>query len=176
VQYTLGPDNATLTVRTGRTGAAAKAGHNLVIEVTAWTGRLTLDDADSSVDLSADPTSLRVLDGTGGIQSLGDDDKDNIRQTIITEVLEMDPIEFHSSSVSSAGDALKVDGELLLRGRRNKLSFELTAGDDGTLAGSARFKQTDWGMKPYSALFGTLKVTNEIEVAVEAQLHAPPNQ
>ena len=173
MQYTLGPDNGTLTIRTGRTGAAAKAGHNLLIEVTAWTARLTLDDDDTSVALSADPTSLRVLEGTGGIQSLGDDDKDNIRQTITTEVLERDPIEFHSSSVSSAGDALKVDGELLLRGRTNALSFELTVGDDGKLAGSARINQTDWGMKPYSALFGTLKVANEIEVAVEAQLPRP---
>jgi polyisoprenoid-binding protein YceI len=168
----LGPDNARLTVRTKRTGAAAKAGHDLLIEVTSWTGELSIgaEAAASTIALSADPTSLRVIEGTGGIQALGDDDKEGIRQTITSEVLHTDPIEFHSTSVTGAGDALKVDGELLLRGRRNALSFELTVGDDGTIAGSARFKQTDWGMKPYSALFGTLKVTDEIEVAVEARL------
>ena len=170
MQYALGPDNATLTVRTGKTGAAAKAGHNLLIEVTAWTGRLTLGGGDSAVALSADPTSLRVLEGTGGIQSLGDDDKDSIRQTIVSDVLETDPIEFHSTAITARDGALRVEGELLLRGKTNALSFELALGDDGRLAGAARLKQTDWGMKPFSALFGTLKVADEIEVAVEARL------
>lgn len=164
-----------LTVNTKRTGAAAKAGHDLTIQVDSWNATLTIGDdpSQSSLELNADADSLRVLEGQGGIQSLGDDDKGNIRQTIITEVLETDPIEFHSSSVSSAGDALRVDGQLLLKGRTNALSFELTVADDGRPAGLARFNQTDWGMKPYSALFGTLKVTDEIEVAIEAQLPRP---
>ena len=54
----LGPDNGTLTVRTGRGGAAAKAGHDLLIEVERWSA--TLDDA--SIELTADAGSLRVLD------------------------------------------------------------------------------------------------------------------
>jgi hypothetical protein len=29
--------------------------------------------------------------------------------------------------------------------------------------------QSEWGMKPYSALFGTLKVADDVEVAVEAR-------
>ena len=32
--YRLGPEDGTLRVRTGRSGAAAKAGHDLLIEVT----------------------------------------------------------------------------------------------------------------------------------------------
>jgi hypothetical protein len=31
--------------------------------------------------------------------------------------------------------------------------------------------QTDWGLKPYSALFGTLKVVDEVEVAGETGSH-----
>ena len=81
-----GPENARLTVRTARTGAAAKAGHDLLIEVTAWSG--TLDpDGDPAVTLSADPRSLRVLEGTGGMQALDDDDRAGIEQTIDDEVL-----------------------------------------------------------------------------------------
>ena len=33
-----GPDNATLTVRTKRTGAASKAGHDLLIDVWGYNG------------------------------------------------------------------------------------------------------------------------------------------
>ena len=47
----------------------------------------------------------------------------------------------------------------------------LTAAD-GRLTGTATVKQTDWGMKPYTALFGTLKVADEVEVAIDAGLPA----
>ena len=39
---------------------------------------------------------------------------------------------------------------------------------DGMLRGTAVVKQSDWGMKPYSALFGALKVADEVEVAIDA--------
>jgi di/tripeptidase len=80
---TLGPADGTLTVRTKKTGAAAKAGHDLLIEVTSW--EATLDEA--SMSLTADPRSLRVLEGTGGMTTLGDDDKAGIAQSIDEEVL-----------------------------------------------------------------------------------------
>jgi polyisoprenoid-binding protein YceI len=170
--YALGPDNAKLTVRTGKTGAAAKAGHNLVIDVTSWAGELTIGNGGTpvAVSLTADPASLRVIEGTGGIQALGDDDKDGIRETISKDVLKDAAIEFRSTSVTDAGGTLKVGGELLMGGNRNALAFDLVLDDAGALSGSARFKQTDWGMKPYSALFGTLKVADEVEVAVSGQL------
>ena len=44
---------------------------------------------------------------------------------------------------------------------------------DGEVSGSARIKQSRLGIKPYSALFGALKVADEVEVSVEATLPAP---
>lgn len=161
---TFGPENATLTVRTKRTGAASKAGHDLLFEVTSWSA--TLDqDADPALTLTADSGSLRVLEGSGGIQALGDDDKAGIEQTIEDEVLMGTPIEFRSTAVEGRG----LEGELELAGQRHPISFELAGDEDGRLTGSATFKQSDWGMKPYSALFGTLKVVDEVEVAFETR-------
>ena len=76
-KHTLGPQSAELLVQTGREGGAAKAGHDLVIEVTSWSATLEVgeDPAQSSLALSADGGSLRVLEGRGGIQALDDDDK-----------------------------------------------------------------------------------------------------
>ena len=97
--YKLGPDDGTLSVRTGRTGAAAKAGHDLLIDVTAWEATLAVGDdpADTSVELEADAASLRVREGKGGMQSLGDDDKANIQQTIDDDVLKRRAITFRST-------------------------------------------------------------------------------
>ena len=86
MSHVFGPENATLTVRTKRTGAASKAGHDLLIEVTTWSA--TLDpDADPALTLTADSRSLRVLEGSGGIQALDDEAKAGIAQTIDEEVL-----------------------------------------------------------------------------------------
>jgi YceI-like domain len=172
--YTLGPEQATLTVRTGKSGAASKAGHNLVIEVTAWSAVLVVaaDPARSSLTLSAEARSLKVVDGTGGIQSLGDDDKAGITKTIDGDVLQGGSIEFRSSSVTPSpnGGPIVVRGELELLGRGAPLAFELDVDDGGHLAGTATLKQTDHGIKPYSALFGTLKVLDELVIAVDGTL------
>ena len=172
--YRLGPDDGTLSVRTKRTGAAAKAGHDLLIHVTAWEATLEVGDdaADTSVELSADGASLRVREGTGGMQSLGDDDKANIQQTIDDDVLERQAITFRSTAVTGADATLNVQGELTLAGTTRPLAFDLAVADDGTLSAVAVVKQTDWGMKPYSALFGALKVVDEVEVAIDASLPA----
>jgi polyisoprenoid-binding protein YceI len=174
--YTLGPDNGTLSVQTKRGGAAAKAGHDLLIEVGAWQGTLQLADdrAASSVALTADAGSMRVREGTGGMTKLGEDDKAGIATTIDKDVLKGTTIAFESSAVRANADGrgFEVDGELELRSRRAPVSFALTLDEGGHLTGTATIKQTDWGIKPYSALFGTLKVADEVQVAVDAQLPA----
>ena len=173
--YSLGPDEATLTVRTRKAGAASKAGHNLRIEVTSWSATIDVAGApeEAAMALTADPRSLRVREGTGGMQALGDDDKANIEQTIDDEVLNGAAIEFRSRTVRpGAGDALHVEGELELAGARHPVAFELTARED-RLSGSARIRQTDWGIKPYSALFGALKVVDEVDVEIDGRLPAP---
>jgi polyisoprenoid-binding protein YceI len=166
--YTFGPESGTLSVRTGRTGAAAKAGHDLVIDVTAWHATLELG-AQSSLVLDADATSLRVRQGTGGMQALGDDDKASIVQTIDDDVLHRQGITFRSTAVQADGSRLSVEGELTLVGTVRPIAFELAVAD-GKLSSSALVKQSDWGITPYSTLFGALKVADEVEVVVDAQL------
>jgi polyisoprenoid-binding protein YceI len=169
--YKLGPDNATLRVKTGRHGAAAKAGHDLVIEVTSWEATLDVaeDPSASSLELSADPTSLHVREGVGGMQALGDDDKADIRKTIDKDVLKKKDIQFASSSVEESDGGLAVSGDLTMGGKSKPVEFVVT-GDGGSINGSATVKQSDWGIKPYSALFGALKVNDEITVEVEGSL------
>jgi polyisoprenoid-binding protein YceI len=172
--YTFGRKNAKLLVNTGRAGAAAKAGHDLVIEVSSWSGTLELgeDPSQSSVTLSADGGSLRVREGKGGIQALGEDDKDGIEQTIYDEILKPTAIAFRSTAVDGGTDAnhLHVRGELKLAGNERPIEFELRLAEDRRLTGAATVKQSDWGIKPYSTLFGALKVADEVEVTIDASL------
>ena len=158
-------------MRTGRGGAAAKAGHDLVLHVTAWEGTLKLGETPSatSIELAADGTSLRVHRGTGGMQALGDDDKASIHQSIDDDVLKRRGITFSSTAAQPAADGgrIAVEGDLTLAGATRPIAFELAIGGDGELSATAVVTQTRWGMKPYSALFGALKVLDDVEVVLD---------
>ncbi|MDX6398004.1 MAG: superoxide dismutase, Fe-Mn family [Gaiellaceae bacterium] len=172
--HTFGPENGALSVKTGRTGAAAMAGHDLLLYVTAW--RATLEVAEgfaaTSLLLDADATSLRVQEGTGGMQPLGGPDKASIQETIDDEVLKREGIAFRSTAVETSpdGSRIGVRGELTLVGKVAPVAFQLSVGPDGSLSGSAVVRQSDWGITPYSTLFGALKVADEVEVAVDLSL------
>ncbi len=139
-----GPHNATLTVHTTRGGAAAKAGHDLTILVERWNATLT----DGGLVFEADSSSLKVLEGHGGISALDDGDKAGITQTIDEEILKGTPISYR-------------DGQLTLNGVTRPIEYRFEGSE-----GHAELKQTDFKIKPYSALFGTLKVADVVEVKV----------
>ena len=69
-----------------------------------------------------------------------------------------------------------MEGDLTLAGETAADRFDLAISDDGTLSGDAVVKQSDWGMKPYSALFGALKVKDEVQVELEGHLPAPQSR
>jgi polyisoprenoid-binding protein YceI len=172
--YRLGPADGTLSVRTGRTGAAAMAGHNLLFHVATWEATLAVgaDPAATTLELQADGGSLRVIEGTGGMQALGDDDKVDIQKTIDDDVLKKQGVTFRSTAVTPSADGgLSVQGDLTLRGNAHPLTFDVTF-DGQRLGGAAVIKQSDWKIKPYSALFGALKVVDEVEVSIDAPLPA----
>ena len=110
------PTTATLTVRTGKGGAAAKAGHNLVIEVTRWQATL---DARSAVELTADAAlAARALAAAAASRRSATRRRPAIAQTIDEEVLKGGAIAFRSSRVDARDGGLDVEGELELLGVR----------------------------------------------------------
>jgi hypothetical protein len=121
--HPLGPDNARLTVHTKRTGAIAKAGHDLTIEVKSWEGALDLADQPRA-SLVVESSSFEVLGGTGGVQKLDDEDKRGIEQTIDEEVLLKREIRFESTDVKVDGDHVTVTGDLTLMEATHPLTFE----------------------------------------------------
>jgi polyisoprenoid-binding protein YceI len=169
--HTFGPENGTLWVKTGRGGAAAAAGHDLLIQVTGWEATLEFGAAETSVVLEVDPRSLRVHEGVGGMQPLGDLDKQEIERTIENEILKGSEIAFRSTAVDTAdASRIGVQGELTLGGTARPLEFELAVDDEGAVSGSIVVTQSEWGIELYSTLFGALKVNDEVEIVVNAAL------
>jgi polyisoprenoid-binding protein YceI len=172
--FQLGPENASLQVNTYREGMGAKVGHDLVIAVTRWEATVELagDPAGSSIRLTADPRSLEVREGLGGLKPLTDKDRGEIRKTIDAKVLGGSPISFASRSVRGGGGGggpLVVEGDLTLAGQTRPVTAELAMTDDGRVTGTIPVTQTTWGIKPYRGLMGALKVRDDVEVVIDAR-------
>jgi len=171
--HRLGPDDGTLSLRTGRTGAAAKAGHDLLIHVTDWEATITVGDdpGDATIALDIDGGSMRVIEGTGGMKALSESDRTDISKTIDDEILKRQHITFRSTRVAPAGGRrVRVEGDLTLLGVARPIALDVAVGDDGALSGGVVIAQSDWGIKPYSTLFGALKVSDEVALAIDARL------
>jgi polyisoprenoid-binding protein YceI len=167
-KHDVGPDNGSLKIKTGREGAAAKAGHDLVLGVNSWSGSIDVDG--ESIELTADPGSVNVLEGSGGAKPLSDKDKGDIKKSILDKVLGSSQISFKSDSVENNGNQMIAKGDLSIAGKSNPVSVPLSVADDGTVNGSIQLSQKDYGIKQFSAMFGALKVKDQVEVLIEAKL------
>ena len=169
--HRLGPDNASLHVKTYREGLAAKVGHDLVIEVTRW--EATVELAESKVELSADARSLEVREGVRGVKPLTDKDRGEIRKNI-DDVLQGQPITFRSRDVRlvDGGGPLVVEGDLTMAGSTRPVTARLDVSEDGRVTGTIPLTQSNWGIKPYRGLMGALKVRDDLEITIDARLPA----
>jgi len=162
--HNIGPSNGSLRVKTGKEGAAAKMGHNLVIGVNSW--EATIEGGDSpSIKLTADPGSLEVIEGSGGAKPLSDKDKTDIKKSIGGKVLGSSQISFTSSEVSNG----TANGDLSIAGKSSSVSVPLSVSGD-TISGSLTLSQKDFGIKQFSAMMGALKVKDQVTVEFEGKL------
>ena len=172
--YAVGPDDGQLVVTTGTAGPAARAGHDLTIVAGSWAATLTIaaQEGGNALELSVDPGSLVVSAGRGGASPLSPEDKAGISSTIQQEILSPAPIRFESTHVShSAGkDRLIATGLLELVGIRRPITFELRCAEGGRLTAEIPLCQTDYGIKPYTVLFGALKVADQVTISVDVTL------
>jgi polyisoprenoid-binding protein YceI len=176
--YLVGPQSGRLLVKTARTGLGAKAGHDLTIEVTRWHGNVLIDasPASSSVTVQADVDSFEVREGTGGVKPLTDADRADIKNTLRGKILntkQYPVIMFVSTQVSGTAESFRIDGDLTIVGVTQPVIIEgqLTAGH---AHGSAVIVQSRWGIRPYSAFLGALRLRDEVEIQFDVDLTSGP--
>ena len=169
--FVIGPETGALTVHTGRSGLGAAAGHDLIIEVTRWQGKVNVDGSVSSatVEVVVDATSLEVREGLGGAVPLLPINKADIARTIkrLLRVKKYPEMRFSSTSVSATDDGYLVRGDLTIADKTR--SVELTVAVDGKTnppggTVTTTVKHSDFGITPYSAMLGVLRVRDEVEV------------
>lgn len=174
--HSIGPDNGKLTIHTKRSGMGAKVGHDLVIEATRWSGTTDLDPDDAtacSVSVTVDTNSFEVVEGKGGVKPLSDKDRGDIKSNITDKVLNTKKhpeIAFKSTAVQGQPPKLSIAGDLTVTGQTRPVTMTANVGDDGHVTADVKIKQTDFGIKPFSAMMGALKVGDEVDIKVDLTL------
>lgn len=181
-RHQFGVDSGCIMLRTFRDGLVAQAGHDLTIEVARWSGELVLaeDGSPVSLEVTADLGSFVVKDGTGGIKPLTDRDKREISVTA-RKVLSADRFPQASFTASefqpaSSGDGGMIAGSLRLAGQSRPWRLQVSSTGPATYRATATVRQTDFGIKPYTAFLGSLKVRDTVEVDVQVDLSTAAEQ
>jgi len=137
----------------------SSVGHDVDLRVTDLTFNVGDDDTITG-ELQAD--SLEVVS-----QGPSDPDKTYIKRNAAKalEVQKYPTIRFRSTSVQRDGDRAKIEGDVTLHGVTNPISAE--ARNDGKhWTAEVTLDQTKFGLKPFSAMLGALKVKPEVKVTI----------
>ncbi len=144
------------------------------VEVKNFSGKVEVSEKDETqvaVEVEAETKSLTNVD-----QEMSDFERKEFHGILNSAVLESDKypkIKFVSTSISDSrksGESrdFMLNGDLTLRGATRRVSFPVNATmtkEQLRATGEARFKQTDFGITPYSGKLGMIKTGDEVKVS-----------
>jgi polyisoprenoid-binding protein YceI len=175
--WTLDASDGELLVRTGVAGRAARMGHRLTVAMTRW--QATVNWAQNnpaepvSAELAVEVDSFDVLRGEGGVKGLSGPEKALVRSNALKALnaSRFPEIRFTAEQVIKTGDGYRLSGTLQIRGKSREHVIDLRTedlGDSWRISAQSRVRQTDFGVKPYSLLMGSVRVADEVTVSFAA--------
>jgi len=154
-------------VFTFKEGALSALAHDLEIAV----GRFSIDvSAELAVDATFEAGSLTVLHAIkdGRPHDVATGDKHKIEKNLRDDVLDArryPEIRFRAAKAIPDGDGFALTGELTLHGKTRPLALK-TRLVEGKQVAEVTLHQPDFGIKPFSAMLGTLKIKPDLKVRV----------
>lgn len=168
----LGPDNGQIRFRTKREGVASKVGHDLLLDVSQWSGRLVADSDNppqARLEVTVEMASLRVLEGTGGVKELSSGDKADITKNAL-KLLEVDKHPTAKFVAERAAPNSPLEGSLTLCGKSAPLKLDVTSTGDASWRATGTLMQSAFGIKPFKAMLGALRLADEVTLEIDLKL------
>ncbi len=176
VHYRLVPEQSKFTVQAFAEGLFSAFGHDPILDIKDFTGEAqfvpgSFESASVKITIQADSIVL-----SNGVK---EKDRLEMEQTMREQVLEIakyPEIVFVSSNISVTRLAegryrARVIGDLTFHGATQKnlwITSEVTVNGESLKAkGEFSLKQTDFGIKPFSAAGGTIKLKNELKFSFD---------
>jgi polyisoprenoid-binding protein YceI len=177
--YKIDSSQSQFTVHTDTASLLGAMGHKLQIAIQDFSGQIRIPSEKpelASLQMKVKSQSLTATD------KISEKDKAEIEDTMQNKVLNtptFSEITFSSSKVSGkqAKEGLfeiKITGDLTLHGvtRLMEIPTQVSIKANQLLAtGEFRLKQTDFKIKPFSALGGAMKVKDELSLTFHLKAH-----
>lgn len=169
MKRSVGPAEASCRIYTKKEGLLSAVAHDLELECQRF--QIEIDEAAGQLQATFEARSIKVVTALVDGQSspaLSASDRQKIEHNIVKDVLHADrhpQIHFRASQVVGEGDQRSISGMLELHGQSRSLS--LVAQRVGAAwQTQTTLHQPDFGIVPYSAMFGALKIKPEVRVVL----------
>lgn len=163
-QTEIDTQRSVLTVHVYKSGMFSAFGHEHAVRAPIQHG--TFDEDKGTVDFVLDAGTLQVLD-----PDVSEKDRADIQSTMlgpkVLDSSQFHEIRFQSTKVSRSGEnRWTVNGDLTLHGQTHPAKVDVER-RDGRYHGSARVRQSEFGITPVTIGGGTIKVKDEVGVEFE---------
>lgn len=155
-------------VFTFKEGLLSAVAHDLELEVRSF----EVEVDERGIRARFDPSSIQVVDavvdGRRSPGTLSDKDKAKIHSNIVSDVLSVKrhpDVRFESTEVTEKDSGWTVRGRLELAGRTKELVIDARREGDHAVA-EVVLHQPDFGIKPFTAMLGTLKIKPDVRVRI----------
>ena len=149
-------------------GLLSRLAHDLKLQVERFS--IEVDDSSRQIKATFDPSSIQVVsaqtDGRDDPSTLSKGDKKKIHDNVVKDVLRVrkhPEICFDSNNVVERGEGFAVEGTLQMHGKSRNIQASVRADGDRWVT-EVRIHQPDFGIKPYTAALGALKVKPDVLV------------
>jgi polyisoprenoid-binding protein YceI len=161
--------NAECTILTFKEGLLSAVAHDLKLRVERFEVQV---DGETAITAKFDTRSIRVVcavkSGQDVLSTLSDKDRRQVEENMAKDVLasEKSPeILFTSTQIAKKGSGYYVKGNLKIRNKQVALEFDVVE-KSGRLVTEVTLNQPDFGIKPFSAMMGTIKIKPEIKIQI----------
>jgi polyisoprenoid-binding protein YceI len=172
--WTLDPADGELRVRTGVKGRAARMGHRLTIAMTRWQATVRWAGADPvAAELAVEADSFEVVSSQGGLKGLSGPEKALVRANALSslDAGRFSEIRFTADVIERTEEGFRLTGTLQIRGKQKQHVIDLHTedlGDSWRMSAESTVRQSDYGIKPYSLLMGSVQVADDVTLSFTA--------
>jgi polyisoprenoid-binding protein YceI len=162
-ERSIDPAASVLTVKVWKTGLFSAFAHDHEISAPIIEG--TVHDGDNaSVKFRVNARGMKVLDPDASASTRADVEHRMLSAEVL-DVQQYAEIAFESTGVRpTSGGAYTVSGNLTLHGQTHPIQVNVKPAGPGKYEGSAKLKQTTFGIQPISIGGGSIKVKDEVDI------------
>lgn len=146
---------------TYKEGMLASVAHDLELELIDFQVRFNGGDVTATFDVTSFTALGAIVDQNRSPKTLNAADRKKIEQTIHREVLKTH--RYPKAELSGCIIDGQLEGTLSLCGQSSPVTGPVTS-MNARATGHLEIKPSVWGIKPYSALFGALRLQDRVRI------------